>query len=1024
MNKKFISFQRSIIVSLVSILVLSGLYCKKDPGLFRFIDHVDEVEVLKSPIRDMEKKIELLKQEWSEKDMFPFDFGGNTYFAVRTQGHLLGWDESKPPREVELFRDGEKIEFSNLPSKNSLAWRWLRVEKTFNPIKMDELLDEMDSFELADDEEYEISGVYLPDGEYIVDIWAGRGDEKQYLPYLEFLIDGNLVDKFPVENGIHRFVVALKTGVHDFKIIHNGNKILSGYKGNPKLRLNQMKIELIGDLILLSNPDLQPQKDHRYEIEYRSYSKRTMINEDSLFAVEGGRFGSGYSIKNRGEIEGNIDLPGGDCQIEINSYSSPEGGFLTFWLDGQKIERKWILVDKRKSYFFKVKNSPGRHRIKFRFEKLDIKRNYPDLRCYIGGMLILQMEDSNTTAVLEIMNERKYRGDDSEFKSSWISRKIRVGKYYLNTLLAPADSNLAWDIIVPKKGILEFGCGVLDIYQSHGIGDEELVEFSVYLESEKQPRKKLFSDFIQMFIPSESSAYPPVRKIDLSDYQGKRVRIYFSTKNKSGKKNGADDINEKLGMSFWVNPVLYQNPVEKIEKKEDVNIILISIDTLRSDHLGCYGYVKDTSPYLDKFCSDSVLFMNNYSHSPSTLPSHMTMLTSLYPYRHKLIAQKSGFLQKLDIDISLVSQILREEDYFTTAIVDGGYVGTRFGFSRGFDIFFENTEITKKNNLSGRLFKRSSDWIKKNSDKKFFLFLHTYQVHTPYASPDPYNLMFYKGEPIWKWAHIESLLAENGGFNKYKKFSDKERENLIALYDGCIRYTDEEFFKPLLQLLRDLKIYDRTMIIFTADHGEEFYEHGSWGHTHSLYNELIKVPLIIKFPGSEYQGKKVEPVSRIVDIVPTILEAAGIDIEKFSFDGESLIPYITKKKSDPRESPGFKYIYQDQPNEPIKIELKNVSLVEGCYKVILNYKYASDHYLYKDPDIFPFPVFQEEYYNLKEDKSEIENRIDNPEFGFRSVFEKIREWNRIAKEIEHEQVVFDSYGQELRERLRALGYVH
>jgi hypothetical protein len=106
------------------------------------------------------------------------------------------------------------------------------------------------------------------------------------------------------------------------------------------------------------------------------------------------------------------------------------------------------------------------------------------------------------------------------------------------------------------------------------------------------------------------------------------------------------------------------------------------------------------------------------------------------------------------------------------------------------------------------------------------------------------------------------------------------------------------------------------------------------------------------------------------------------------------------------------------------IELKNISLVEGFYKIILNYEYEPGHAFYKDPDIFPFPVFREEFYNLSDDRDETNNRIDNPEFGFRSVFEKIREWNRIAKEIEHEQVVFESSGQELRERLRALGYVH
>ncbi len=281
--------------------------------------------------------------------------------------------------------------------------------------------------------------------------------------------------------------------------------------------------------------------------------------------------------------------------------------------------------------------------------------------------------------------------------------------------------------------------------------------------------------------------------------------------------------------------------------------------------------------------------------------------------------------------------------------------------------------------------------------------------------------MYLNKNAKWKEAHMREIL----GYGKYTELKDDERENLVSLYDGEIRYTDEFLIKPLIEELKRLSLYDNTMIILTSDHGEEFYEHRGWLHEHSLYNELIKVPLIIKYPGSKYRGTKVNNVVRIIDIIPAILEEAGIGYSKYKFDGKGILEAIKGDEKKERISVGFRFVYLINPDKSFDSLLIKISNVQNSFKLILNYEYPKEYLFpgFKVPGGPPFSVEETELFNLEKDPSELNNMAGRNRTAIRYLLEEMNPYYVKAKEIETGKLIGESAEQELKERLKALGYI-
>jgi len=322
------------------------------------------------------------------------------------------------------------------------------------------------------------------------------------------------------------------------------------------------------------------------------------------------------------------------------------------------------------------------------------------------------------------------------------------------------------------------------------------------------------------------------------------------------------------------------------------NIILISIDTLRADHLGCYGYFKNTTPNIDKFSNDSVLFSTCLAQSSSTLSSHASMLTSLIPSHHG-----ASFAKKMPIPEKIVTlpEILKKNGYKTISFNDGGQLAPSFGFGQGFDIYQSSKKHFDKFYFSDTV-KKTINWLENNPDKKFFLFLHSYETHTPYTPQKEYLELFeanYSGSlPL----HTSDGIALQ--INKGKReMTNEDKEHIIDTYNAEIRSMDDSF-QVFLDYLHEKGLYDDALIILTSDHGEEFNEHGVMAsHSHTLYNELLHVPLIIKFGGLKHSSKIIPELVRGVDILPTIMNVLNLAPED-RFDGVSILPFLSRRTKD------------------------------------------------------------------------------------------------------------------------------
>ncbi len=341
------------------------------------------------------------------------------------------------------------------------------------------------------------------------------------------------------------------------------------------------------------------------------------------------------------------------------------------------------------------------------------------------------------------------------------------------------------------------------------------------------------------------------------------------------------------------------------KKKQNANlkpryIILISLDTLRAERMGLYGYERNTDPFMNLFGDETVVFWNVSCQNTQTLISHKSFLSAKYPLRllneitgaslDNLIKepQDSQFLADAftEADCSNMLNPLSSAGYKTAAITDAGWVRKAFGFDKGFEYFDDEGGRFKK------IVPRFKEWIKGNKETPFFLFLHSYDVHCPYWCREPYNSRYCKNHND----HID--LRDACGKPTLMEAELTERD-VIAIrdhYDGGIASADS-YIRDIFDFLKEQGIYDEAMIIVTSDHGESLKEHGQVGHG-GFYPEQLGIPLIIKFPAdSKIEPARFETPAALLDVMPTILDTAGIAIPE-GIDGKSLLPVIRKGGSN------------------------------------------------------------------------------------------------------------------------------
>lgn len=353
-----------------------------------------------------------------------------------------------------------------------------------------------------------------------------------------------------------------------------------------------------------------------------------------------------------------------------------------------------------------------------------------------------------------------------------------------------------------------------------------------------------------------------------------------------------------LGSGFGRQGFAYSHGAAGPAKK---NVVLIVADTVRADRLGCYGNTEGITPAIDRFAGDSVLFENCYSQAPWTLPAVTSILTSAYPDRHGAGGHEGAFT-KLRRDIPTVAEVFAGAGYATGAVTNVRFLSDTFGLDRGFG----SVDVYKTKNVyrHARRAMRTSfaaiRWIQRHKAKPFFLLVHYYDPHLIYSPPRAFRKRF---------ADVQDRSTDNYIFgtgtdilNMRNSWTCPDRETierLEKLYNGEVAYTDSAV-GWLLDRISDIGFGGKTVIALMADHGEEFLDHGGFEHSHTLYDELLNIPLIIRTPGmlekqAEHRpgaaGIRVGCDVRSIDVAPTLCGLAGIPPAK-EFAGESFVSLL------------------------------------------------------------------------------------------------------------------------------------
>jgi arylsulfatase A-like enzyme len=345
---------------------------------------------------------------------------------------------------------------------------------------------------------------------------------------------------------------------------------------------------------------------------------------------------------------------------------------------------------------------------------------------------------------------------------------------------------------------------------------------------------------------------------------------------------------------LWLTlPVLAGCSVERPQ-----GVVLIVVDTLRADHLGIYGYPRETSSQLDRWAGEGVVFDRAMSTSPWTLPTFGSILTGRLPAGHGVGYRGEGKVRpkstRLDRSFLTLAEELQHAGFATSAIINNPWLKPRFGLDRGFDTYDYQAASNKRRRRADTVVDLATTWIDEHQDQPFFLLVHLFDPHMTYDPPPSVRGRFtgpYKDRyslPVYAPRQIRERADE---------VTEDERSFITAAYDEEIAFVDQELNR-LFESLVARGLFEQLLVILTSDHGEELFDHDSFEHGHSIYQELLHVPLVVWGPSVE-SGREALPVS-VIDIPPTILDAVGVSGASNPFS-RSLWPRLASgDRLDPR----------------------------------------------------------------------------------------------------------------------------
>lgn len=500
---------------------------------------------------------------------------------------------------------------------------------------------------------------------------------------------------------------------------------------------------------------------------------------------------------------------------------------------------------------------------------------------------------------------------------------------------------------------------------------QRLFEKTISLEAQKQ-RGDLFELDLALPVTEEAP-----------------IEVVLGVESSSSADPSSESNAGERGLTLWGAP-LVASPASGDARP---NVILISIDTLRPDFIGPFNVEAESfTPNLTAFGKSAVKFTEAFTVSPWTLPAHFSLFTGRYPSRHGLNRAYGENRKLADSSITTLAEVLSRHGYFTAAIASDHSLNPDYGVDKGFRSFLDETVRD-----AAPLIPAFKDFAESHRQRRFFLFFHSYDVHAPLfrgdaseSSPGPPKEISY------------------GTFLDLKP-TEAERERVRRLYRNHAGYYDARFGE-LVSTLKQNGLFDRSIIVVTADHGEEIFEHGNYLHGHSLYDEVLRVPLLIKFPSDSAFPQTNGSLTALIDVMPSLLEFLGIPVPP-DVDGKSFIPVLAGRAREQR-----RYFFA----EALAWGPERKAVRTREYKYILT-RPGVPHYepRAKVYDSLLDTNESEELYRIAEDRQELHNEIrDHPDLA--TTLRKITDplWKVARREgaaVELESAQLDA--------LRTLGYV-
>jgi arylsulfatase A-like enzyme len=459
--------------------------------------------------------------------------------------------------------------------------------------------------------------------------------------------------------------------------------------------------------------------------------------------------------------------------------------------------------------------------------------------------------------------------------------KVTIDKNQTAAIRLPMDCQLDYYLKIPRGAALKL---LLKHYGYRKLKALEEIKISAQEEHEQTELVRSIK-FAKGLIKNQWKK----EHINLDRYSEKIIKLSFNAVRYRG--------SSKLQEGFFIRPLLLLNrhnlppqqetasPVQldiSEKKLKQTNVIIIILDAARPDHFSCYGYHRHTTPYIDEFAKESVIFMNAFSVAPYTLASTTSLFTSLYPCTHKVVS----FHQMIPRKLSTLADVFAQHDYATYA---SGFIlkWTHKGFKDMFKLSF-SSEKDFKDSLDSFMSKSFSD--KKNNFPSFIYF-HLNPPHSDYNPPEKFD----------KWSDTEvrakyaELIKSRSLFRISKgeqSLNNEELQFIIDKYDGNLLWADW-LIHQILEYIKEFRMYDNSLIVIASDHGEAFYEHSKLMHNSTVYNEMIKIPLIMHFPSYiKLKKRHIDAFVENIDIMPTILNFLQIKQNNLNLQGKSLLPLI------------------------------------------------------------------------------------------------------------------------------------